>query len=94
MADHVPPETLQLVSEAQVYHPPRSQSGEVIDAYGIRLALIELLYSVRSWAEHQVDFRRLLQRALADDPTGHALRHARPSMPRHDLIGLLRSCLD
>lgn len=94
MADHVPPETIQFVSEAQVYRPPRSQSGEVIDAYGIRLALIELLYSVRSWAEHQVDFRRLLQRAVADDPTGHALRQARPTMPRHDLITLLRSCLD
>ncbi len=94
IAKHVPPETVQFVSEAQVYRSPQSQAGEVIDVYGIRIALIELLYSVRSWAEHEVDFCRLLQRAVADDPTGHALRHARPSMPRDDLIGLLRSSLD
>lgn len=99
IGDHLPPETMQFVSEVQVYRPPVSRSdfahlAEPVDAYGIRIALIELLYSVRSWAEHEVDFRRLMQRAVAPDPTGHALRHARPSMPRHNLISLLRSCLD
>ena len=100
IAEHVPPETIQFVSEAQVYRPPQSQSGgvgEEIDAYGIRIALIELLYAVRSWAEDvedEVDFRCLLQRALTDDPIGYALRHAHPSMPRHDIITLLRLCLD
>jgi nicotinic acid mononucleotide adenylyltransferase len=99
IAEHVPPETVQFVSEAQVYRPPLSlsQSGEAIDVYSIRVALIEVLYSVRSWvehAEHQVDFRHVLQHALADDPTGYALRHARPTLPRHKIIALLRSCLD
>lgn len=94
IAEYLPPETVQFVSDTKVYHPPHSQSEEVIDAYGIRVALIELLYSVRSWAEHSVDFRDLLKRAVADDATGRALRNARSTMPQHDIIALLSSCLD
>lgn len=71
-----PAETATFLAETRAFVPPLRSDGEVIDAYAVRLQLLESLYTVRSWAEREVDFRALMQLALATGDKGRALRHA------------------
>ncbi|MCS6926512.1 MAG: hypothetical protein NZ578_11495 [Candidatus Binatia bacterium] len=89
IGDRVPPETATFIDETRVYHPPIRCGEELIDAYALRLHLLELLLTVRSWAIQEADFRRLMQVALSTDDTGRQLRHLSAD---GDVIRFLRTC--
>jgi nicotinic acid mononucleotide adenylyltransferase len=84
--EHVPAETAGFLAETHAYAPPLWSDNEAIDAYAIRLALLESLYSVRSWAEQEADFRRLLQVALTPSEKGRALRHSATGAAVRELL--------
>ena len=86
---HVPTETRAYLHETRAYQPPQLRAGEAIDAYAIRLALLRLLYS----AQLRVDFRRLMQAALAASPHGRRLRQACAEPSTEAAVKLLRECL-
>lgn len=88
MDEHLPAETAGFLAETHAYVPPLWSDNEAIDAYAIRVALLESLYSVRSWAEQEADFRRLLQVALLPGEKGRGLRHFPAGV---DLVERLRS---
>ena len=78
----VPSEVAMFLAEARPYAAPRqfrhTEHGQryEIDAYAVRLALLERLAAVRDWAEQHVDFQQLLTQACAPDPRGRVLRGA------------------
>lgn len=72
----VPLETTAFVSETQAFSPLLQMGTERIDGYATRVALLAALSVVRSWAEQEVDFRRLMSLALAPNETGRTLRRA------------------
>lgn len=74
VTDQVPAETAAFLAETQAYAPPLRDGGGALDAYAIRLALLESLYAIRSWAEQEVDFRWLMRLALTPGEKGQALR--------------------
>ena len=76
MDEHVPAETATFLAETRAFAPPLQDEEEIIEAYAVRLKLLTLLYAVRSWAEREVDFRALMQVALAANDEGRALRHS------------------
>jgi hypothetical protein len=82
----VPAETAAFLAETRAYTPPLRDGNELIDAYAVRLKLLMLLYAVRSWAEREVDFRRLMQLALTANDKGWALRHAATGAELKDLV--------
>lgn len=86
---HVPAETRAYLHETRVYQPAQLRAGEAIDAYAVRLALLRLLYSARL----RVDFRRLMQAALAASPHGRRLRQACAEPSTEVAVELLRACL-
>ena len=101
--DLVPQETSPFLATTQVYRPVLLGKGEEesLDAYAIRLALMQLLYTVRSWAEREADFQSLTQLALSPSQEGRSLRHlalrmaqtdrtAAKTISRDDLIRRLR----
>ena len=79
----------RLPARTCAYQPPQLRDGEAIDAYAIRLALLRLLYS----AQLRVDFRRLMQAALAASPHGRRLRQACAEPSTEVGVELLRACL-
>ena len=82
----VPAETASFLAETHAFAPPLRSDAEAIDVYAARLALLELLYTVRSWAEQEVDFRRLLQIALTPSEKGRALRHSATGAAVKELV--------
>ena len=72
----VPPETTVFVTETQAFSPLLQVETEQVDDYATRLALLAALSTVRSWAEREVDFRRLMSLALGPNETGRTLRLA------------------
>lgn len=76
--DHVPAETAHFVREAQPYSPPaRLADGTEIDAYGLRLALIEAIATGHldmPSAPSAAEFAALCQTARADTAEGARLR--------------------
>jgi nicotinamide-nucleotide adenylyltransferase len=69
----VPVETAQLVREALPYSAPiRLPAGEEIDAYGLRLAVVDAAAAGR--LEPGADFAALCQQARAATPEGKRLR--------------------
>ena len=85
--DLVPEEAGQFLAATQVYRPvyvpalpdksednDEAEADKPLDAYALRLALMQLLYTVRSWAEREADFQRLLQLAVAPSQEGRSLR--------------------
>jgi nicotinamide-nucleotide adenylyltransferase len=72
----VPAEAAAFLAETRAFTPPLRDGNELIDAYAVRLKLLLLLYAVRSWAAQEVDFRALLQIALAANDKGRALRYS------------------
>jgi nicotinic acid mononucleotide adenylyltransferase len=88
VSQQVPRETVTFLAATHAYAPPLQSNGETIDAYAIRQQLFTSLYTVRPWAEQEVDFRRLMQVALSASASGRALRSA-PSTP--DLIQVIHS---
>lgn len=86
--EQVPVETAVFVAETRAYSPPLRCGDEMLDAYAVRLALLEALATIRAWAEQNVDFRQLLHLALSPGEQGRTLRHSSGGM---DLIRLIRS---
>lgn len=82
----VPAETASFLAETHAFAPPLPSGAEAIDVYAVRVALLELLYTVRSWAEQEVDFRRLLQVALTPSEKGRALRHSATGAAVRELL--------
>ena len=69
----VPQETALFMHEALPYTPPRCLAdGEEVDAYGLRLALLDAVQA--GGIEQPADFRALCHTACADTPAGRALR--------------------
>jgi len=82
----VPEETRAFVSETRAYHSSRHIDKETVDTYALRLKLLASLYTARSWAEQEVDFRHLLYTALSASEEGRALRHASRETELLDLV--------
>ncbi|HJY85047.1 MAG TPA: hypothetical protein VKK81_28685 [Candidatus Binatia bacterium] len=82
----VPAETASFLAETHAFAPPLQSGAEAIDVYAARSALLELLYTVRSWAEQEVDFRCLLQVALTPSEKGRALRHSATGAAVRELV--------
>jgi hypothetical protein len=71
----VPVETRALLSATRVYASPRRlATGEEVDAYAVRLALLATLARTRAWAEREADLPGLLRLALSLGRAGRALR--------------------
>jgi nicotinate-nucleotide adenylyltransferase len=71
----VPVETRALLAATRVYAPPRRlRSGEEVDAYAVRLALLDALARTRAWAESSADLAGLLRLALSPGRAGRAFR--------------------
>jgi len=86
IAAAVPVETAAFLAETRAYAPPLWSDGEVIDAYAVRLKLLTMLYAIRSWAEQEMDFRALMQTALAANDKGRALRRAATGAELRELV--------
>ncbi len=75
----VPPEVAAFLADTHAYAVPQQDDEERearIDAYAVRLALLDRLIEVQGWAEQEVDFRQLIGQTGAPDAKGRALRRA------------------
>jgi nicotinic acid mononucleotide adenylyltransferase len=73
----LPPEARLFCQESRCYHPPQPlPSGEAIDHYGLRVALIQraLALSYSAGAERQIALHPLYLLAISTTPQGQALR--------------------
>ena len=71
----VPPETRAFMRATDVYAPPRRlHDGEVVDIYGVRLALLRVLAGTRPWADRGADLGRLLRLARRPGRRGREFR--------------------
>ena len=87
----VPEPVARFLADAQPYVSAAgsdAQSGqtEAVNAYAVRLALLERLAEVREWAETEVDFAALVHRATAADAVGRALRTAKSGADLRALV--------
>lgn len=79
-----------FIQETKLYAPPKSLSnGEEINAYALRIALLNAFATARPWAEEQGDFQGLLRMALSETEEGRALR----AFLRHPPAGPLEEIL-
>jgi nicotinic acid mononucleotide adenylyltransferase len=88
ITSRVPTESAEFLHETCAFAPPRRYDEEIVDGYAVRQRLLTLLTEIRSWAEQNVEFRNLMQAALAADTTGRALRAASKAT---ELITIVRS---
>jgi len=78
----VPPEVAAFLADThayavlQQYDKEMEEREEGIDVYAIRLALLDRLIKVRTWAEQEVDFQQLIGQTRAPNAGGRALRRA------------------
>ena len=86
VTDQVPAGSASFLAETRAFAPPLRDGNEFIDVYAVRLKLLMLLYTVRSWAERAIDFRALMQSALAANDKGLALRHATTGAALREMI--------
>lgn len=64
-----------FLSETRAYAPPtRLADGEIVEAYGLRVALLSALSRARPWSQSQADFRALLNLALGHTRESHRFR--------------------
>ncbi len=89
LARRVPREVSQFIHEMKPYAldgPSPSLMPGATGIYKVRSKLFEQLASVKTWAEHNVDFCDLLSQALASGERGSALRHAASGKELQHLI--------
>ncbi len=92
LSGRLPAEVVAFIEETGAYRlPGRLPSGEEVDAYAFRLALLEALSRARPWSERQGDFQGLLHLALEDSPSGRALRGFLGQLPPGDLTSPLQA---
>ncbi|MBI3990222.1 MAG: hypothetical protein HY347_11475 [candidate division NC10 bacterium] len=96
--DDVPELVKAFIQETKVYALPQIlDSGEEVDAYALRVALLDAFARARPWAEEQGDFLELLRLALRETEEGRALRtllrhlpgwaHHLPCLARLNVLG-------
>ncbi len=75
LADSLPAEALAFCIETGCYLPAqRIASGERIDRYGLRIALIDRALALSEAEQSTLDLRRLFHLAVSDSNTGQQLR--------------------
>jgi nicotinic acid mononucleotide adenylyltransferase len=89
----VPQGALDFIRELAPYAPLAPDSAAP-DRYMLREALIGALAAERTWAERGADLRALLDRALAPDDDGEALRAWLAVEPERRVPAALRDWLD
>lgn len=88
--DDVPGLVKAFIQETKVYALPKIlDNGEEVDAYALRVALLDAFSRARPWAEEQGDFRGLLRLALRETEEGRALR----TVLRHPPAGPMEEAL-
>lgn len=71
----LPPTIRRFLLETRAYSEPLVlPTGERVDAYAARVALLEALARARPWADEHGDLRKLVGLALSPSPAGAALR--------------------
>jgi nicotinamide-nucleotide adenylyltransferase len=71
----IPPLVQRFIAATGAYSLPVTlPSGEQMDRYALRLALLDVLAHCPEWAVQSADFGRLLQLATSPDQTGAAFR--------------------
>jgi nicotinic acid mononucleotide adenylyltransferase len=71
----VPRATRALLAETNVYGPPHLLStGELVDAYDLRLAVLVVLARTRPWADSAADLPGLLRLAFSPNDAGQRFR--------------------
>jgi len=79
-----------FIQETKLYAPPQSLSnGEEINAYALRIALLNVFARARPWAEERGDFQGLLRMALRETEEGRTLRtllHHPPEGPLEEIL--------
>ena len=83
----VPPEVAAFLADTHAYAVLQQYDEEMLDAYAIRLALLDRLIKVRAWAEQEVDFRQLIEQTRTPDARGRALRRATTGVELRRLLG-------
>jgi nicotinic acid mononucleotide adenylyltransferase len=63
-----------FLGEVGAYARPLAVGGEEIDRYRVRGTLLEVLWSVREWAEHAADLEALMRVATGNGEGGRRLR--------------------
>jgi nicotinamide-nucleotide adenylyltransferase len=86
VADRIPAETAEFLRETHAFHPPLWNGEESVDAYAVRLALLEVLYAAHPERRQGRDFRHLLQVALSASEAGRAFRRAAHKSEREHLL--------
>ncbi len=76
LAGLLPPESLAFALETGCYAPPTTlPSGELLDRYAIRAALLERILALPSIDQAYINFHKLFALATSDSERGRALRH-------------------
>ena len=76
LTELLPPEALAFALETGCYAPPTTlPSGETLDRYAIRAALLERILVLPSINQSYINFQRLFALATSDSERGRALRH-------------------
>jgi nicotinic acid mononucleotide adenylyltransferase len=86
VTDTIPGETADFLAETRAYYPPLWNGEDFVDAYAIRLVLLEALYAVYPECGQVRDFRPLLLRALSPSDAGRAFRRAANKAEREHLL--------
>lgn len=75
LAALLPPEALTFASETGCYSPPElTADGELVDRYGLRIALIDRALALPEAEQSAIDLQRLFMLATSPTPAGRALR--------------------
>jgi nicotinamide-nucleotide adenylyltransferase len=75
LAELLPPEALAFALETGCYSPPTTlPSGEILDRYAIRAALLERILVLPSINQSYINFQKLFALATSDSERGRALR--------------------
>ncbi len=70
----VPPDVARLLQDMRAFAPPSLVDADEVDAYQMRVQLIELLWSSRGYDAQDTDLRSLVRIATAPGTPGRKLR--------------------
>ena len=88
----VPEEVEGFIQATGLYAQPRRlPSGEEVEAYALRVLLLNALFRARPWAEEEGDFRGLLMLALSDTEEGQKLRDFLRNPPNDSPVARLKA---
>jgi len=88
----VPEEVEKFIQATGLYAQPRQlPSGEEVEAYALRVLLLNALFRARHWAEKEGDFRGLFMLALSGTEEGQKLRNFLRNPPDDFLVARLKA---